>query len=112
MNNLDTIDRLVEFGLGVAVAEQMIRTMNQSIASMTVPGAGVPIPEPASTYHVVIDCKQVGPFTLTELKPLIVAGKLRADTLLWTRGLPAWKMAADIPVINKLLMLHPPAMAK
>lgn len=42
MRNFDSIDHLVEFGLGVVVAKQMISTMNQAIAGMATPVQGIP----------------------------------------------------------------------
>ena len=42
-NSFNSIDRLVEFGLGVAVANQMIATMNACIGGMRVPGGDNPM---------------------------------------------------------------------
>jgi hypothetical protein len=34
-----SMDRLVEFGMGMVIAQQMVKTMNQSITNMHIPGA-------------------------------------------------------------------------
>ena len=39
-NNFNSIDRLVEFGMGMAVAQQMVNTMNYAMSNMKVPGVG------------------------------------------------------------------------
>ena len=108
MNDFNSIDRLVEFGLGIAVARQMIRTMNQSFTNMVVPGAGnQPFINP-KTYFAVIEGKQVGPLLVDELKKLIAENKMNGQSLIWTQGLPSWKFANEICEINKLLIEFPP----
>ena len=37
-NDFNSIDRLVEFGMGIAVAQQMVNTMNYAMSNMAVPG--------------------------------------------------------------------------
>ena len=39
-NSFSTIDRLVEFGMGLAVAQQMVNTMNHCIGNMQIAGTG------------------------------------------------------------------------
>ncbi len=38
-NNFFSVDRLVEFGMGMAMAQQMVNMMNQSMKQMYVPGS-------------------------------------------------------------------------
>ena len=38
-SNFFSMDRLVEFGMGLTVAQQMIKTMNESMTTMHIPGA-------------------------------------------------------------------------
>ena len=40
MNDFSSIDRLIEFGLSIAVAQQMMNTVNTCIHQMTIPGTG------------------------------------------------------------------------
>ncbi len=108
MRNFDSIDHLVEFGLGVVVAKQMISTMNQAIAGMAIPGAVKSIPAPQKTYFEIVEDKQAGPFSLDELKRLIAEKRVNAQSLIWTQGMPAWKFANDVCEVNKLLMEFPP----
>ncbi|MDR1575649.1 MAG: DUF4339 domain-containing protein [Treponema sp.] len=107
-----SIDRLVEFGMGMAMAQQMVQTMNQAMRNMPVPGAGNPMqmpPTPERVYYVVLDGKQAGPFSETELTRLIGEKKLSKETKIWYPGLMEWKSAEDIPEILRLVALTPPA---
>jgi hypothetical protein len=113
-NSFYSIDRLVEFGMGMAVAQQMVKTMNEAITTMRIPGAGntmppPPPPAPARVYYVVFDQKQAGPFSETEVARLINEKKISKDTFIWYPGLPAWKAAENIPEILRLVALAPPA---
>ena len=41
--------------------------------------------------------QQKGPFPEAQLQDLIARGTVRADTLVWTEGMPGWQRAAEIP---------------
>ena len=45
-NSFFSIDRLVEFGMSMAVANQMVQTMNQFMQAMHVPGSDMTISQP------------------------------------------------------------------
>ena len=108
-NSFNSIDRLVEFGLGVAVANQMIATMNACIGGMRVPGGDNPMTSSRQLYYFVVDGKtQIGPCDETEIAEYIRRGTLLAETLMWRRGLSGWVMARALPEINKLFALNPP----
>ena len=104
-----SIDRLVEFGLGVSVANQMVGMMNQYMQSMYVPGSIQSMPKPLpSIYYVAIDGQQIGPLNDSELSSLIVQKKVTKDTLAWIPGLLEWKPIEQIPAILKIVALTPP----
>jgi hypothetical protein len=108
-NHFYSIDRLVEFGMEMAIANQMISVMNQSMAQMKVPGATIPSSQPtAALYYFVIDGSQAGPFSESEVTQLIVEKKLTPATLVWSPGLPGWREAQQVPEIMKLVALTPP----
>lgn len=111
MNNdsFFSIDRLVEFGMGMAVAQQMVQTMNQTMQNMHVPGAGNPIPAPQTLlFYAIIDGKQAGPFSEAEISNLITNKTISKDTYLWKPGMPNWLIAEQIPEIIRLAALTPP----
>jgi hypothetical protein len=111
MNNdsFFSTDRLVEFGLSIAMAQQMVRMMNQSMQDMYVPGSIQSMPQSqALPYYVAIDGQQVGPLGSNELMQLIVQQKVNKDSLCWIPGMPAWKPICEVPAVLKLIALAPP----
>jgi hypothetical protein len=104
-NDFSSIERLMEFGMSLAVAQQMVATMNHAIGNMAVPGAGAPIPSPNIEYFAVVDGAQAGPLSEDELRTLIERGAVTSDSLIWHRGLTAWKQAKDVPMANKWILL-------
>ncbi len=107
-NSFNSIDRLMEFGMGLAVATQMVRTMNQCIDTMKVPGANNSISNnrPMSPFFIVNEDKVVGGFTDAELSTLIKAKTITQDTLIWRMGMPGWTQAKDVPEVYKLIILN------
>ena len=107
-----SIDRLVEFGLGMGIAQQMVGMMNQYMQSMYVPGSIQSMPKPMpNIYYVVIDRRQVGPLNDGELSQLISQKRINKDTLAWVPGMPAWKPIEQIPAILKVVALTPPPLS-
>ena len=63
-----SINRLVEFGMGVEIAQQMVKTMNESMTTMHIPGAMNQVQSPSPQfYYVIINGLQAGPFTEQDL---------------------------------------------
>ena len=111
MNDHDffPVDRLVEFGLSMAVAQQMVQGMNTAISQMHVPGAMNPSsPQPTQLFYAVLDDKQSGPYSETEISRLVNEKTISKDTLMWKPGMPNWAPAEEIPEILKLVVLIPP----
>jgi hypothetical protein len=111
-NSFYSMDRLVEFGMGMAVAQQMVQSMNRIMRDMNVPGAGSPMPQPTAVSHVyyaVLEGKPAGPFSETEIVRLINDKKLSRETYIWRPGLSGWETAENIPEILRLVALRPPA---
>ena len=108
-DNFFAMDRLVEFGMGVAVAKQMAESMNQTIQNTHIPGSQTPLLVPPSrTYHVVLDGKNAGPFTEIEFSRLITDGRVKKDTHVWRPGMPKWELAENVPEVLRLVALTPP----
>jgi hypothetical protein len=103
-DNFASIDRLVEFSLGIAVAQQMTASMNQAIQN-TLPSG----PKVVSTrYHAMFDGKETGPFTEDEFSRLIVEGKVNKTTYVWRPGMTNWQRAEDNPEALRLVALASP----
>lgn len=104
-----SIDRLVEFGLGMGIAQQMVGMMNQYMQSMYVPGSIHSMPKTMpQIYYVAINSQQVGPLNDSEQSQLIVQRKINKDTLAWIPGMQSWQPIEQIPAILKVVALTPP----
>lgn len=104
-----SMERLIEFGLGMAIAQQMVNVMNQSMNSMYVPGSIQSMPHPQTQlYYVALEGKQVGPLNDSELMSLVQRREVNKDTLAWVPGMASWQPIEKVPQILKLIALTPP----
>lgn len=116
-----SIDRLVEFGMSMKVADAMMNAMNQTMASMQMPNyqrvnqinmqsnVAVP-PMPQKKFFVGIDNAPVGPLDADELKQKIALGLVTPESLVWYQGLPGWAQAKTLSEVNILFSQVPPEM--
>jgi len=107
-NNYYSIDRLIEFGMGMAIAQQMINTMNQAMSQMHIPGSMNQTLPVATSYYAMIDGLQTGPFSEQELTRLITEKKISKETYIWKPGMTKWELAERLPDVLKLVALAPP----
>lgn len=104
-----SLDKLVDFGLNLAVAQQMVQSMNSTISNMTVPGVNNPMqPNKESVYYVAINGKAEGPYSATELARLVVDGKVVKETYIWKPGMTKWDLAENLADVLQLVALVPP----
>lgn len=120
-NNFFSIDRLIEFGMSMAVAQQMVQTMNQTMQSMYIPGTMnpmtqaqssqvAPMPQPLpQVFYVIVDGNSVGPLSETEVMKLISSKQITKDTYVWKPGMSEWQTVENTPEVLKLVLLAPPA---
>lgn len=109
-SNFFSIDRLVEFGLGMAMARQMVNIMNESMKSMYVPGSiqSMPTPQATANIYAAIDGSSVGPMTEKEFANLVTERKVTKETLVWSPGMQGWKPLQEVPSILKIVAMTPP----
>lgn len=108
-NSFYSIDRLVEFGLGLAVAQQMVRTMNDSIQNMVVPGSfNMQQPSRPVLFYAVVEGGQLGPLSESEVAGLILGKRIVNETYMWKPGMQSWALAGKIPEVVRLAALTPP----
>lgn len=110
-NHFFSIDRLIEFGLGMGMARQMINIMNESMQNMYVPGSIQSMPNPVAQqqiYYVALNGNAVGPLNDSELSQLISQKKVDKNTLAWMPGMATWQPIEQIPAILKVVALTPP----
>ena len=116
-DNFFSINNLVEFGMGLAIAQQMVKTMNHSMVNMNVPGAApagaMPsVQESSSLFYAVLDSKQAGPLSYQDISQLISGKRIVNETYMWKPGMSNWEIAEKIPEILKLVALTPPRLPK
>ncbi|MBD5189614.1 MAG: DUF4339 domain-containing protein [Bacteroidales bacterium] len=114
-DNFYSIDRLMEFGLGLGMAQQMVKVMNQTMTSMYVPGSAATIPLPVKEtkpIYVSINNCVAGPFSETEFMTLVTKKEVTPDSLVWQPGMQDWKPVNQVPEILRLIALSPPPLPK
>jgi hypothetical protein len=110
-NSFYSIDRLVEFGMGMAITRQMVQTMNQTMGAMCIPGAGNAMntrPPSNPVFFVILDGKQAGPFSEADLIRLISEKKVVKETYIWMPGMEDWQIAENVSAVLRLAALRPP----
>ncbi len=110
-DNFYSIDKLVEFGLGIGVAQQMVKSMNDALQNTHIPGPHNPMgaqQSPSHAYHIILDGKPAGPFSEQEISRLISDGKVTKNTHVWRPGQPRWELIENVPDVLKLVALVPP----
>ncbi|GHV25399.1 hypothetical protein FACS189498_3580 [Spirochaetia bacterium] len=107
-----TAERIMEMGIGMALAGQMGRMVNQTMAeTMQNPHAQAPAAAPQRLYYASLEGRQAGPFSETEIVRLINEKRIVKETLVWRQGMPQWKAAQDVPEILRIIALGPPPLA-
>lgn|SRR5574344_2005168 len=120
-NSFYSMDKLVEFGMGISVAKQMAKSMNEIMEESRLPDNNLVISQTpyaqgcsASAvpqelfFYIVLDGKQAGPFSESEVGRLCNEKKITKDTLVWTQHMTEWKKAEDVPQVLRLIALCPP----
>ena len=109
-DDLYSFNRLIEFGMGIAVAQQMVNTMNHAMANIQIQDSIHPSKNNASNfYYVILEGNKAGPFSEKELSLLIADKKIVNETYIWKPGLLNWEKAEKLPEILKLVALIPPS---
>ena len=115
-NGLFSVDRLVEFGLGMAMAQQMVQMFNQSVAPMMGSAFGAQSSAAAAQQwqtpvcYVGIEGKPVGPLHEYEVVQFYQNGKITKDSLTWMPGMSNWQRIEETPAILKIIAMVPPVL--
>lgn len=103
-----SIDKLIEFGLEISLAKQMITLMNTAIVNMYIPGIA-DTNHKNDNYFIIENDIQKGPYNELDILRLISEHKIHNATFIWKTGMPNWEKAEKIPEIIKLVaMKNPP----
>lgn len=111
-DNFFSVNHLIEFGLEVNVASQMIQMMNESMQQMRTPGADNKMIRPNALYYAILDDKQAGPFSECDVARLVSEKKINASTYMWKPGMPTWHHVSEMPDVLRIVALTPPVFTK
>jgi membrane protease subunit (stomatin/prohibitin family) len=98
-------------GIGLAMANRMTPVGGLPMGGIPMMGAVAPTPAvslPPTLWHVAHQGQTLGPFSSQQMLDAIGRAELRADTMVWTAGMPAWQMARDVPQLAGYFQAPPP----
>jgi hypothetical protein len=104
-NSFNSIERLMEFGLSIAIAQQMIQTMNYAMQTMHTPNIGQQISgnNPQRQYFALVNEIPQGPFSETEFMGYVQNQSITRQTLVWISGMKGWAHAESVPELSNFL---------
>jgi hypothetical protein len=103
-----SVDRLVEFGVSMAVAQQMISGFQQAMTQAT---PSQPLQEQQSSnrvYYAVVEGEQHGPLSYHDIIRMVREHELNSGTLIWTPGQSSWLPASSFQEIMAIVAAAPP----
>lgn len=109
-NDFTSLDRLMEFGIGMGLAQQMVNMMNQSMQNMQIPSTAMPVQPKEPEWYIAVNGEPSGPFLENEFKKMLLEKKVTKDTLVWYVGMPQWQKVENTPSALKLILQLPPAL--
>lgn len=92
----------MEMGIGLAVGQQMSRTLQQTSASEGVTHATPPA-IPIDQWHIVLNAEATGPHSITTIKKMVQEKVISADTLVWRSGMAEWQSATENAIFKAFL---------
>ena len=94
-------------GVGLAAAGQVLKSLNAAFAS---PPDGPPplLGGATPAFHVALDGKAQGPFTLAQVSELIGNGTIIPETLVWRAGMTGWEPIGANVELKPLFPVQPP----
>lgn len=109
-NSFNMAAMMASMAVGSAVGQNIAGTMNGMMSGMnqyTQTGT-TPPPVPTNVYHLAVDGQATGPYSLTVLQQMAVAGQITADSLVWKAGMTEWKKAGTIDELKAMFVSIPP----
>ena len=97
--------------MGGAVGSGMANMMGNAMQGINQQQQQQP-PQPSAgiQYHIAVNGQQSGPYSLEQIRQMIVAGNVNTATYVWKPGMPAWDTLANVPELSALLGVVPPPM--
>lgn len=108
-NDFPAIDKLMEFGLGMALAQQMVKTMNMALSDTVVSGSPQAYRSTdQQQFYVVVDNAVGGPWSRQQVQAAILSGRLGRDSYVWTPGMNQWSRMGDVGYFTTAMPVQPP----
>ncbi len=113
-DNFFSVERLVEFGMGMGIAQQMVKSMNGALQDAYLPSAqatnltGLQQPVMPVSFYAVMDGRQAGPFNEAEVSRLVAEGRITKGSYIWRAGMLQWEFAENVPEFLRIIALAPP----
>lgn len=104
---MNTAGMMAGMALGGSMGSQMAGMMNQMGQNIN-QGQNTPPPIPNSSFYIVLNGQQAGPFNLTELTQMLASNQFNRETFAWKAGMAGWEKAESIPELNALFAQIPP----
>jgi hypothetical protein len=104
---MNTAGMMAGMALGGSMGSQMAGMMNQMGQNIN-QGQNTPPPIPNSSFYIVLNGQQAGPFNLTELTQMLASNQFNRETFAWKAGMTGWEKAQSIPELNSLFTQLPP----
>lgn len=100
-------------GMGLGVGAAMMNQVGNIFKPTNLTGE----PEPDNTpppiaadvqYHIAKDGKADGPHSLAAIAAMAANGTLTKQTMVWTKGMPGWAAAGEVPKLSDYFDNEPP----
>ncbi len=91
-------------GVGVGAGIAMAQRAGGELEAAAPP----PLPAGGRRFHVAVDGAPMGPFEPAALAEQAAAGRLTADSLVWSPGMAGWAKAGEVAELRPLLADRPP----
>lgn len=95
----------LDFGVGIAMGQQLTNAMQSSPQSSPQPSTPVPPPAPAQPqWYISRDGQNLGPFSISQL----LQNGLASQAFVWRAGMTDWQPASTLAELAALLPPSPP----
>ena len=99
---------LMGAGIGLTAGMNIASQMGSISNNLNTTNLNQSLPKPQTSYFVIIDNKQNGPFELIEIKKMIIENKITRQTLAWKNGLDEWLPMNQFTELTILFSQTPP----
>ena len=107
--NMNSFDSFVEFGMELAISQQMISFVNEMMNNnQNLVSLKNLQQQNINIFYFMIDNNPAGPYTEEEIVRLVLNKKINYNTYIWKPGMKSWNIAKKLPEILNLFPLTTP----